>query len=210
MKKTKPLIITISRQLGSGGAYIGRQLAKKLSIVYANRGIITEAAKKFSVLEKDLVSRDEKICSFLQSFLQISPFTQDAYIPPAVMPPGEYELFEAEAEIIENIAKKCSAVIMGRCGFHILRNVQNHVSIFLYGDISSRNYRLQKLYNLSEEEAGKMIAQKDKERAMYCRTITGKEWADARNYDISIDTSKVDIDKTVDLILHYLKLSSHA
>jgi CMP/dCMP kinase len=206
MKKSTPLVITISRQLGSGGAYIGQQLAKKLNFVHANREIISMAAKKLSVLEKDLVSRDEKTCSFWQSFLQISPFVQDAYIPPAIMPPGDHELFEAETEIIENIAKKCSAVIIGRCGFHILRNYPNHVSIFLHGDSAFREARIQKLYNLSEEAAGKMIAQKDRDRAQYCKTITGREWADARNYNISIDTGKVGVDKTVEFIIYYLKL----
>jgi CMP/dCMP kinase len=205
MKQATPIIITISRQLGSGGAYIGQQLAKNLNIFYANREIISMAAKKLSVLEKDLVSHDEKICSFWQSFLQISPFVQDAYIPPAMIPPGDHELFEAEAKIIENIAKRRSAVIIGRCGFHVFRKYPNHVSIFLHGDRVFRNHRIQKLYDLSEEVAGKMIAQKDKERALYCKTITGKEWADARNYNISIDTSKVDVDKAVELILYYLK-----
>lgn len=206
MKKSTPFAVTISRQLGSGGAYIGQQLAKKLNFIYANREIISMAAQKLSVLEKDLVSRDEKKCSFWQSFLQISPLTQDAYIPPELMVPGDHELFEVEAEIIEDIAKKCSAVIIGRCGFHVLRNNPNHVSIFLHGDSSFRSTRIQKLYNLSEEAAGKMIAQKDKERARHCKTITGREWQDARNYTISIDTSKVGIDKTIEFILYYLKL----
>jgi CMP/dCMP kinase len=205
MKMTKPFLITISRQLGSGGAYIGQQLAKKLNVFYANQEIICMAAQKLSVLEKDLVSRDEKICSFWQSLLQISPFVQDAYVPPAIMPPGDHELFETEAGIIESIAKKHSAVIIGRCGFHVLREYPNHVSIFFHADFAFRSSRIQKLYNLSEETAGKLIARKDKERALYCKTITGTEWADARNYDICMDTGRVDLDKTIELILQYLK-----
>ena len=205
MKKTKPFLVTISRELGSGGAYVGQILARKMNIPYVNREIISEAAQKLSVLEKDLVSRDEKILTFWQSFLQISPLTQDTFIPPKMMVPGDHELFEVEAEIIERIAQKGPAVIIGRCGFDVLRNYPNHISIFLHGDCASRKNRILKLYDLSEEAAEKLIAQKDRERALYCKTITGKEWADARNYNMCIDTSKMDLDKAVELIWDYMK-----
>lgn len=205
MKKKNPLVVTISRQLGSGGAYIGQQLAKKLNMFYANREIISMAAQKLSVLELDLVSRDEKISSFWQSFLQISPLTQDAFIPPQLMIPGDHELFNVEAGVIERIARDRSAVIIGRCGFHVLRNHPNHVSIFLHGDAALRSSRIRTLYNLSEEDAGKIIAQKDKERAQHCQAITGKGWPDARNYHLSIDTGRVGVDKAVELILFYLE-----
>ena len=66
MKNTSPFVITISRQLGCGGAYVGQQLAKHLDVFYADREIISQAAKQFSVLEEDLKSRDEKILSFWQ------------------------------------------------------------------------------------------------------------------------------------------------
>jgi cytidylate kinase len=204
---TTPLVITISRQLGSGGAYIGQQLAKELDIHYADREIVSRAAKQLSVLEENIESRDEKILSFWQSFLQFSTLAQDLYIPPPKkIAPTDLELFKAETEIIEHIAKERSAVIIGRCGFHILREYQNCVSIFLHGDIAFRNGRIQKLYNVSEKVAGKMIAQSDKGRALYINTFTGQQWTDVKHYDISIDTSKIGVDKSVELILNYLEL----
>jgi cytidylate kinase len=206
MKQTSPFIITISRQLGSGGAYVGQQLAKKLNVFYADREIIGQAAKKLSVLEEDLESRDEKTLSFWQSFIQSFAIAPDIYIPPQIIIPADSELFKTESEIIARIAKERSAVIIGRCGSYILREHPNHVSIFLHGDITFRKGRIQKLYNLSEEIAGKMIIQNDKERAHYNHTFTGKEWTDARQYDISIDTSKTGVDKTVEFILKYLEL----
>ena len=206
MKNTSPFAITISRQLGCGGAYVGQQLAKNLDFFYADREIIGQAAKQFSILKEDLESRDEKILSFWQSFIRSYAIAPDTYVPPQIIAPSDRELFKTESEIIARIAKERSAVIIGRCGYYVLRDHPNHVSIFLHGDITFRKGRIQKLYNVSEEVAGGMIAQNDKERAHYNHTFTGKEWTDARQYDISVDTSKIDVDKTVEFILKYLDL----
>lgn len=206
MKNTSPLAITISRQLGSGGAYVGQQLAKKLNIFYADREIIDQAAERFSVLEEDLKSRDEKKLSFWQSFIRSHAVAPDTYVQPHILPPSDRELFKTESEIITRIANERSAVIIGRCGSYILRTHPNHVSLFLHSDMASRKNRVRQLYAVSEEVAGKMIAQSDKERALYHRTATGQEWADARRYDLAMDTGKINLDKSVELILKYLDL----
>jgi CMP/dCMP kinase len=208
MKLASPFEITISRQLGSGGRYIGQQLAKRLNIFYADREIINQAAKQFSVMGEDLEQRDEKISSFWQSCVQSYAIgVPDAYVIPQIAA-TDSALFKAETEIIEHIAKEQSAVIIGRCSSYILREHPNHISVFLHGDINFRINRIQKLYNLSEEAAAKMITQSDKERAAYNLTFTGLDWADARQYDISIDTSKAGLDQSTELIIKYLEYIS--
>ena len=205
MKEKLPLVITISRQLGCGGAYVGQQLAKKLNIFYADREIINQAAKKLSVLEEDIENMDEKRSSFWKSFLEACMFcSPEAYVPPYAVAPTDRELHKVESEIIEHIAQKSSAVIIGRCGSHILRNHPNHVSVFLHGDIEFRKKRIQELYNVIEGTASNMIAKSDAQRSEYHRTFTGKKWVDATQYDISIDTSKVSLDKAVELIIKYV------
>lgn len=206
MKNTSPLAMTISRQLGCGGAYVGQQLAKKLNVFYADREIIHQAAKRFSVLEEDLNSRDEKKLSFWQAFIRSYAVAPDTYVQPKMMPPSDRELFKAESEIIARIAKERSAVIIGRCGAYILREHPNHVSLFLHGGMTFRKNRIQKLYAVSEDVAGKMIVQSDKERALYHHTLTGQEWTDAGRYDLSLDTGKTGVDQSVELILKYLEL----
>ena len=206
MKNSLPLVITISRQLGSGGAYVGQQLAKKLDVFYADREIIRQAAEELLVFKEDIESRDEKILSFWKSFLRSCAVAPDAYVPPQIIAPSDCELFKTESEIIARIAKERSAVIIGRCGSYILREHPNHVSIFLYGDMPFRKQRIQKMYNVSVEIAEKMLAKNDEERARYNHTFTGKEWTDARQYDISIDTSKIGIEKSIELIMNYLEL----
>ncbi len=205
MKQTSPFVITISRQLGSGGAYVGQQLANNLNVFYADREIICQAAKQLSLLEEDLESRDEKVMSFWKSFLQSYAFASDTHVPPNIIAPTDRELFNAETEIIKRIAKERSAVIIGRCGSHILRKHSNHISLFLHSDINFRKARIQKIYNVSDEVAGKMIAQSDKERADYYHTFTDKEWPDARQYDISLNTSKIGLDKSIEFIMKYLE-----
>jgi CMP/dCMP kinase len=208
MEKTTKFSITISRQLGSGGAYIGQQLAKQLDIFYADREIIDRVARQYAILEEDVASSDEKIISFWQSFLQFNTISTDMYVPPKLQAPTDKELFQAEAEIIEHIVEERSAVIIGRCGSYILRDYPNNISIFLYGDIPFRIKRVQSLYQVSEDAAESMIEQSDKDRARYCRIVTNKDWDwnDSRNYDLAVDTSKLGVDKSIEFILDYLKL----
>ena len=207
MKLNSPFVITISRQLGSGGSYIGQQLSKKLNLFYADRDIICQAAKKLSVLEEELDSRDEKISSFWESYLQSYSFAfPDVYLPPQIIVPTDFELFNVEAEIIRRIANERSSVIIGRCSSHVLREHPNHFSIFLHADLRFREERIQKLYNLSQQAADKMIAQSDKERSRYHLSLTEKEWTDATQYNLCFDTGKMDLDECVAFILNFIKI----
>jgi len=205
MNQTSPFVISISRQLGAGGVYVGQQLSKRLNLFYADREIICQAAKQLSALEETLESREEKMSSFWKSFLQ--PFTYgtpDVYIPPKANIPTSRELFDAEAEVIKRIARESAAVIIGRSASFVLREHPNHVSIFLHGDRSFRRGRIQDLYQVSEETADKMIARSDKERALYHRTFTGREWTDATRYHLALDTGKIGFDHSVELILKFV------
>ncbi|WP_228447995.1 AAA family ATPase [Sulfurospirillum diekertiae] len=208
MENTSHKIITISRQIGSGGAYVGQQLAKKLNFSYVDREIISQAAKEFSMLEEDLESRDEKVPSFWQSFLQSSICSPDVYLPPQVFVPTEEAIFKVESEIIKGIAKDRSAIIIGRCGSHILRDNPNHISIFLHAESQFRQKRIKALYHLSNIEAHKMLEQSDDERARYHQLLTGKSWSDATQYDLCMNTSKLGIDFSIELIAQILNTHS--
>jgi len=206
MKQTSLFAITISRQLGSGGAYVGQQLADKLTIFYADREIIRNAAKQLSVMEEDIDFREERAPSFWQNIFQSTSFFPDITIPESPIIPTDRELFDAETDVIQHIAKEHSAVFIGRCGYFVLREHQNLVRIFLYGDPKVRIQRIHEQYQVPETVSEKMLLQSDKERALYNKTYTGKEWSDAKNYDLCINTSNVDLDKVVELIINYLKI----
>jgi len=208
MTPSKSFSISISRQLGAGGAYVGQQLANKLNIVFADRDILRDAAHRLSTFEENIESREERILSFWHSFVKSLP-QNDLITVPSVAPTLEYtdqELFEAEAEIIKKIVHEHSAVILGRCGHYILRDEPNHISIFLHADKEFRINRVQKLYNLPNYEATIMVEKSDKDRTAYCKTFTHKEWMKASNYDLSIDTAKLGLEQAVELVLKYVQI----
>ena len=208
MTPSKSFSISISRQLGAGGAFVGQQLASRLNIFFADRDIVRYAANRLSTFEENLESREERLLSFWHSLLKTLP-QKDVLTVPAVASALEYtdqELFDTKAEIIKKIVHEKSAVILGRCGHYILRDEPNHISVFLHADQEFRINRIQKLYNLQNDEATKMVEKSDKERAAYCKTFTHKEWMNATNYDLSIDTSKFSLEQTVELILQYIRL----
>jgi len=208
MTPSKSFSISISRQLGAGGSFVGQQLASRLNIFFADRDIVRYAANRLSTFEENLESREERLLSFWHSLLKTLP-QKDVLTVPAIASALEYtdqELFDTEAEIIKKIAHEHPAVILGRCGHYILRDEPNHISIFLHANQEFRINRIQKLYNLQHDEATKMVEKSDKERAAYCKTFTHKEWMNATNYDLSIDTSKVTLEQAVELILQYIRL----
>ena len=205
MDRSKPYAITISRQIGSGGAYIGQKLAKKLNIYYADREILNQAAQKLAVLDKDLEEREEKLQTFWDSFFQFNTYATDMYLNPILIKPSTYELFQTEEEIIKRIASEQSCVIIGRCGYHILREHANRINVFLHADIDFRSKRIQELHQVSEKKALEMIRSIDKERANFTEEYTGKKWTDSVQFDICLNTGKIGMEKSVDLIIQYLE-----
>jgi CMP/dCMP kinase len=207
MTQEQPFVISISRQLGSGGAYVGQQLASKLKVKYVDREIINKAAQQLQISEKDLETRDEKITPLWRSILQSTPFINPTlYVPPPISEPSDKELYQTESEIIEDISKNFSAVVVGRGGSHVLINHPQHLSVFLHADVPFRMQRVQKLYNLPEEKAAKMIESSDKARSIYLKAITGADWTDARQYHLSIDTSITGLDGAIEVILTNFRL----
>jgi cytidylate kinase len=204
MSLNMPFIITISRQLGCGGAFIGEALAKHFGISYADRDIISATAQKFSMHEKDLYQRDEKIITAWQSFLQSITRGPDR-VEHRPLPPTDKELFKAESEVIERLATERSAVIMGRCGSYILRRHPLHVSLFLYASMDFRIKRLCADCSVSETRAQKMIEESDKKRSSYVHQFTGEMWMDATKYDLSVRTDILGVEESAVGIIKFVE-----
>jgi cytidylate kinase len=190
MAKQVPYVITISRQLGSGGAHLGRALATELGIAYADRDILERAAASFQVRTEDLEARDESAPSFLESVF--GPFAlgvPEVACIPALDLPSYTELREAESEVIREIAARQSAVIVGRAGFHLLAHHPQHLSVFLHANLEFRSHRVEEVYGISRERALRVIEESDRARGRCMRELTGRPWTDALQYDVSLCTS---------------------
>jgi len=207
MEKKAKILITVSRQLGSGGSYVGQEVAKKCGVFYADRTIIQEAAKKLSVKEETVAEREESVPSLWRAFLSSACIYPDLYVPPVMLLPTDHDFFLAESDVIKRVADERSAVIIGRCGFHILRDYPDRISVFIHADRAFRVERYRTIYKTTEEDAAKIVARCDKERANYFRNYTGCDMTDAQNYDLAIDTSQLKhLDDAVALILRYVEL----
>jgi CMP/dCMP kinase len=202
MTDNTPFVITISRQLGSGGAYLGRRLATRLNILYLDREILFQAAKELKISETELDSLDEKVVPRWQSWLQIMAQSYSlGFAPPMIDVPTDQKLFNAESDVIKRTSQENSAVIVGRAGSYILREHPRHLSVFLYADVAFRQQRLQELNNVSAQEALKLINRIDRARTQYLRVFTGQDWMNACQYHLCLDTSVVGLERAEDIIL---------
>jgi cytidylate kinase len=200
------LVITISHQLGSGGAYLGQKLAERLGLPYIDREILKKVAEELNLAEAVLVGREERLSTFWQSLMRVAILTD----PVNCLSPGDYmpsdrDLFKLESEYIGRIAEKSSAVIIGRCGRYILREHPGHIGILVHANLPDRIKRIQQLYCLGEVEAKELIETNDQERTAYIRAITHQDWLDARWYDLCMNTSRLGLEKSVEIALEVIK-----
>jgi cytidylate kinase len=202
MTKTSPCVITISRQLGSGGAYLGQRLAQSLKFLYLDHEIVHQAAEELKIPVEHLAVRDEKVTSNWQSVLQSFAYsTSWTYAPPSLNILNDTDFYNVESDIITKIAKQCSAVIVGRGGHYVLRDNPGCLNIFLHADVKFRQHRVEEVYHVSPEQALKLMNSVDRERARYLKMLTGQDWLDARQYHLSLDTGLLGMEKSEAIIL---------
>ena len=191
------MIITIGRQHGSSGREIARLLAEKLNYKCYDKEIVDEAANH-SDFSRDLIAAcDEK---------RMSAFILHA---------GGYGLNEnfrlnmqvvsAQFEAMRNIAEKGNCIFVGRCADYILRDHDDLISVFILGDMDERLKCLERRQGLDEVEARKKIKEVDKDRSSLYRYYSDQTWGDAQNYDMCINSSKLGVEGTVQVILDYIK-----
>ena len=197
-------IITIGREFGSGGRELGRRLAEELGIEYYDREILTEIAKHTSLAEayiQNVVERQP------HSLLPITIGRSFAYVEDYAFKQAQ-AVYQAQSEIIRDLADKSDCVIIGRCADYILRD-RKPMRIFVYADLESRIARCMDRRTegeeLSEKEMKKQIVAMDKNRARYYEFYTGTKWGDKLNYDLCVNTTGTVIKQIVPAIAKMLK-----
>lgn len=190
----KQLIISVGREYGSGGHEIAEKLSKHYGIQLFDHNLLDEIAAKKNVKMDHLKELDERHKNLLSSRtvrgLSNSPEENLLYL--------QFDFLRDKADAGE------SFVIVGRCSETILKQYDSMVSIFILGDRDKRIERIMRLYHLTESQAVKKIREKDIQRRRYHNSFCVRKWGDCRNYDISINSSRLGIDGTVKTLVDYI------
>ena len=205
MKLDEKYVITINRELGSGGRTIGEKLAKRLGVPFYDKALIQQLEKKYDLTSEEIERLKGQKHNWWADFkrsLKIMPsFAAPQIIPGNTAMPDflvTNDIFKSETEILKGICADESCVIAGRSGFYVLRDHPNHLSILIQAKMEYRVKRLMGRRGISEEEAVKIIKEVDKARESYVNKYTGTSRYDTRNYDMVFNVENHTEDEIVE------------
>lgn len=190
-------IITIGRQLGSGGREIALMLSEELGIPVYDKELLAEAAKKSGYSAAIFEKHDEKPTnSFLYSLAMGSLTWTGAFQKPLLL-----ELYLAQFDTIKKLAQNGSGIFIGRCADYVLSDMPNVFNVFVSADMNTRIEKTSEKHGITMKVAEEMCKRSDKDRASYYNYYSSAHWGDARHYDLCINTSKVSLEKAKNLII---------
>ena len=211
MKLAEKFVITINRELGSGGRTIGEKLAKRLDVPFYDKALIQGLKDRYHLSTEEIErlkgQRHNWWSDFKRSMMMVPNYMSSDYVPGKTPIPDFLitdDIFQTETEILKGIAADGSCVIAGRSGFHIFRDHPNHLSILIQASMDYRVSRVMQKQNISAEEARSIIDKVDKGRENYVQKYTGTSRYDTRNYQLVINVDEHSEDEIVDMILIYL------
>ena len=191
-------IITISREFGSGGRFIGEEVAKKLGIAYYDKNIIGQIAEK-SGLSPEYIQENAELSPKKGLFAYV--FSGRDITGKSV----EDMVYEAQRNIILELAEKEPCVIIGRNADYILKDRDDVLNVFIHGDMPEKIKRITGLYNVKEKEAVKMMADTDKRRRTNYNFYTDQNWGKASNYTLCLNSSQLGYDRCEMIIMECVK-----
>lgn len=195
-----PVIITISREYGSGGHEIGQLIAQQLGFAFYDKELIKLTAEESGFTTTYIEQHEQKLANNLLYDLYEQNYAyQDEQLPPLDA------LFLVQSKVIRDIARKESCVIVGRCANFILKDQPQCYNIFIHANKEFRKNKINEEYGVKVEDTEKIIERTDRERANHCRHYTGKVWNDATNYHLTLDSSLGDTATTVQTIIDAFK-----
>ena len=201
-------VITIARQYGSGGRTIGEMLADKLGIHFYDKELMKLASEDSGINERLFNTADEKVKQsvFSKMFKTEKAYKGDVISPKSDEFVSDDNLFNYQAKVVKELAEKENCVTVGRCADYVLKDYDHVLSVFIHGPKDFCMQEAAKKINLTGKELERFIAKTDKERADYYKYYTGREWTDARNYDLCLDSSKLGFERCVEEIIAYMNV----
>ena len=214
MNKNEKFVITINREMGSGGRTIGRKLADKLGVEFYYKSVLKGLQEKFNLTAEELEQqkgREQGWWATIKRQLMGSVMSSNPYLPTVTNEADLLdtdEVFKVETEILKGIAEEESCVIAGRSGFYIFRDHPNHLNILIQASLPHRIARVIEKQNICEEEALKVIEKVDKMRENYVNKYTKTSRYDTRNYQLVISMDDISEDDAVELICDFIDKSN--
>jgi cytidylate kinase len=207
MKEKTNITITISRQMGSGGTYIGYLAAKQLGFRYLDREILQEAANQMGIEPQVLERFDGRSVPLLERIINSFCFGTPEMpgVPTFKKPVYDKDLFALQSNIIKQLAGQCSAVIVGRGGFYILKDRPDAIHVFIHAPFDYRVESIMKEQKMDDKAAKAMVLESDRTRAKFIRDMIGIDWMDANNFHLCLDSSVIDLSASVEIITRLVK-----
>ena len=201
----KKIIITVGRQIGSGGRDVAKLLAEMFDCRLYDRELLNLAAKESGFSEKFFEQNDEHKGFFKSMFQMHSSFAECSFYRNEF---SQENLFKFQSDAIVRAASESSCVFVGRCADYILRDIPGKVDVFITADIDDRIARVVERKGCSREQAAKMIANGESDRASYYNYYTGKRWGHSDSYDLCVNSSILGIEGTAKFIEEFLKMKN--
>ncbi|HEV7397986.1 MAG TPA: cytidylate kinase-like family protein [Pyrinomonadaceae bacterium] len=202
------ITITIARQMGSGGSFLGQVIANRLQIKYVDREVLRLAAQSLGVEEEAVVASSERIISLWERFfggLTVLP-PESHYTPPPVRTFSDEELFEKQVEALKLIAPGADCVIVGYGAAFVLPHHSRMVNFYFHAPGKFRIRRIMQLYELKDpHEARRLMEESDSMRRKFFERMTGRDWACADNYHLSLDTSIYPLEELAERLVIFIQ-----
>ncbi len=206
MNKNEKFVITINREVGTGGRTVGRKLAEKLGVKYYDKAVIDGLTQKFGLTPERIeeIKAQKKswwndINTYYQTLVNSAsqPMEAEVKLDNATM-------FETEKRILQELAAQSSCVVAGRTGFIVFREWPNHLNIFIQASMEHRVKRVMRRQNVNEQEARDIIAKMDATREVYIKKYEDTSRYDTRNYQLVISMDGLTEDDAAEVIMDYV------
>lgn len=211
MNLKEPFVITVSREIGSGGRTIGHILADKLNVPCYDRYLVEALEKEFGLTVEEIEKRKSQKKRWLSEFSKyLSPVPSAAALGVALEEEDGIHvttdmIFQAEREILEELANEGSCVITGRSGFFVFKNHPNHLNVFITAPYPNRINRIMKKQGMDEEAAARLIKKIDKARENYIQRYTDTSRYDVHNYDLAIKVDGQSEEQIAETIISFIE-----
>jgi cytidylate kinase len=206
MKKNEKFVITINREVGSGGHTVGRKLAEKLGVKYCDKAVINGLTQKFGLSPERIeeIKAEKKtwwheINNYYQTLVNSASKPMEAEVTL-----DSETMFETEKRILQELAAQTSCVIAGRTGFMVFRQWPNHLNVFIQASLDHRIKRIMNKRNVTMDEARQVIEKMDATRETYIKKYEDTTRYDTRNYDLVISMDDLSEDDAAEIIVDYI------